>query len=310
MWCWPCSTWRFLAGDGEARKWNLHLCNQLTMITRQREGQHTSPTGMNYFSSLQSEAKVSWLVLLISDIPTALSTASSYCPQSFTGVRLMDHHGNFTSRAQEKEKERPNLCTSGRQRKWMKRNHTCYPWWGATWLHPGFYNMAVIAPGLLDNIHHPTMCQPSCSSLDFSLFSPSLPPSPFSFFKANTGIRTNLRHKNMFWDTWVTNSYYLSNHAFKRSSLCKRESGPSLQVRGDFGDGGEPQQPSLSANFSPELTVLSHPTKPPRVRPEKQGDTQAVLHQEAENSWNCSRDHFLEKCSQINEAVGSLWVYQ
>lgn len=154
-------------------------------------------------------------------------------------------------------------------------------------------------------------CASPAASLGIFPFFPlpcSLPP--FLFFKASTGIRTNLRHKNTFWDTWVTNSYYLSNHAFTRSSLCKRESGPSLQVRADFGDGGEPQQPSLSANFSPELTVLSHPTKPPRVRPEKQGDMQAVLHQEAENSWNCSRDRLLEKCNQINEAVGGLWVYQ
>lgn len=100
------------------RKWNLYLCNKLTMTTRQRrEGQHTSLTEMNDLISLQSAAEVSWLVLLTSDIQTALSTVGSCCPQSFTSVRLMDHHGTFTSRAQEKEKERPDLCTSGRQRK-------------------------------------------------------------------------------------------------------------------------------------------------------------------------------------------------
>lgn len=91
----PQDFWLEMGGQ----KMNLHLCNRLSMITRQCEGQHTSPIEVNYFISLQLEAQVSWLVLLTLRIQTALSTAGSCCPQSFTCIRLMDHHGTYTSRA-------------------------------------------------------------------------------------------------------------------------------------------------------------------------------------------------------------------
>lgn len=82
-----------------ARKWEF-LCNRLPMITRQCEAQHPYLIETNHFISLQLETEVSWLLLLTSDIQTALSTISSCCAQSFIGG---GHHGTFTSRAQEKK---------------------------------------------------------------------------------------------------------------------------------------------------------------------------------------------------------------
>lgn len=106
------SSWRW-----KVRKRNFHLCNRLSMTRRQCEGERTSLTEMNYVISLQPEAEVSWLLFLTSDTQTALSTISSCCPQFFTSVRLMDLHGTFTSRTEEKEKEWSDLRTSGRQKK-------------------------------------------------------------------------------------------------------------------------------------------------------------------------------------------------
>lgn len=166
------------------------------MTTRQCGRENTLLTELNCLISLQSEAEVSQLVLLTSDVQTALSTVGTCCPQTFSSLRLTDHRGTFTSRAQEKEKERPDLMCLWKAKKlnemWqyllhLVSNHLA--WHRFLW--------------------HIRDCPCTASQHPPSHSWICLEKKKRERRKAKTGIRTNLRHENTFWDIWVMTDLFL-----------------------------------------------------------------------------------------------------
>lgn len=225
------------------------------MTTRQRGRENTHLTELNCLISLQSEAEVSRLVLLTSDVQTALSTVGTCCPQTFSSPRLTDHCGTFTSRAQEKEKERPDLMCLWKAKKlnemWqyllhLVRNHLAfitYPWL-------------------------PLHCCTTSTIPQLDLFGEERERR-----KAKTGIRTNLRDENTFWDIWVMTDLfllYVQPPLHKEFTLLRglqlscRESLIHPYRSGGILGWGEPQQLSLTVCqlFQRTDCTLSAPQHP------------------------------------------------